>query len=336
MFIASPIHLSLSCFMPDKQLGWAPKQDFVREFTEKDAAGNTYKVHYSLDHNGFREYGDPSTKHLKILFLGDSYTGDPKAGNEQMYFSVVQSTLKEKYNLDVEIFAAGAGGYGTLQEYLFIKKYISIIKPDVFILQFTDNDFTNNYWEWEKYRIVRNQKYLRPYYSLESATVCYAGSPLAKAYRLFYNKSFLFRGVDAVIRRLQYKYYFGKYKTHKDQYYDGYSKLTLPETYQFLRDSYPVTRELFLLLKNEFNSKTEFFTFLAPVDIDQEFQEQWLKLSRETGFAPLFLPISAHEKAIARGKVILNADGGHYNILGNKIMGEAIAEELYKHLEKRI
>jgi lysophospholipase L1-like esterase len=332
LFIANPIHLSFSCYKPDRLLGWTPKRDFAQEFSQKDAAGNTYKVHYSLDDNGFREYGNPASKRLKILFLGDSYTGDPKAGDEQMYFSVVKNALHDQHGLDVEIFAAGAGGYGTLQEYLFIKEYISTIKPDIFILQFCDNDFTNNYYPWEKYRIVRNQKYLRPYYSLTTDSVYYANSLWARVYRLFYNRSFLFRGVDALIRRLQYKYYYDTYIENKDKYYDGYSKLTLSETHRLLGDSYPVTRKLFLLLKNEFSKDTRLFTFIPPADVDPQFVNQWLILAGDCGFTPLISPIRALEKASMQGAVVLNADGGHYNNLGNRIMGEALAAELFNHL----
>jgi lysophospholipase L1-like esterase len=332
LFIASPIHLSYSGYMPDNLLGWTPKRDFSRELTEKDAAGNTYKVLFSLDHNGFRAYGDPATKRLKILFLGDSYTGDPKASNERMYFSVVKSTLRDKFGLDVEVFTAGGGGYGTLQEYLFIKEYISIIKPDICVLQFTDNDFTNNFQEWEKYSIVRNQKYLRPYYSLESDSVYYVGTIWAKTYRLLYNRSFLFRGVDALARRIQYRYYSDRYKKNPSNYYDGYSALPLAETYALLRQSYQVSKKLLLLFKKDFSPSTRFFTFFPPAGIDQNFLEQWVALAEECGFTPLLSPIRALNKATVEGEVVLNADGGHYNNLGNLIMGEALAEELAAQL----
>ncbi len=322
VLIFSPVHMKYPCYVPDDLLGWAPKHDFAREFVQRDSAGKTYKAFFALDHNGFREYGDPAAKRIKILFLGDSYTGDPNAGNQEIYFSVVKSTLHNKYNLDVEIFAAGGGGYGTLQQYLFIKEYIPKIKPDVFVLQFCDNDFENNYWEWEKYSIVRNQKYFRPYYSIESDSIFYADTFTARYYRIFYKNSFLFRGFEAILRRLQYKYY------------NGYSKLTAQENYQFLRTSYPVTKKLLQLLRNEFGKETSLFAFFPP-PYDPPFENQSLSVLRECGFTPLLSPMHALEKARNKGEIVLNADGGHYNNLGNRILGEALAAELYSHLKNQ-
>ncbi len=321
VLLFSPLHLRYPCYRPDDVLGWAPKHDFARDFSQRDSAGNRYKAFFSLDHNGFREYGDPAAKRIKILFLGDSYTGDPYAGNKEMYFSVVKSTLHDKYHMDVEIFATGGGGYGTLQEYLFIKQYISRIKPDVFVLQFCDNDFENNFWEWEKYSIVRNQKYLRPYYSLDSDSIYYADTLTARAYRVLYKKSFLLRGCDAVLRRLQYRYY------------GGYSKLTEQENYQFLRTSYPLTHKLLLKLKSAFGNETKLYAL--PV-VDPPFENLSLSVLRESGFTPLLSPMHALEKAKNAGEIVLNADGGHYNNLGNRIMGEALADELFSHLHNRI
>ncbi len=321
VLILSPIHMKFPCYVPDDLLGWAPKHDFAREFSQKDSAGNTYKASFSLDHNGFRAYGDPASRHIKILFLGDSYTGDPYAGNNEMYFSVVKSTLHDKYQMDVDIFAAGGGGYGTLQEYLFIKQYISKIKPDIFVLQFCDNDFENNSSEYEEHHIVRNQKYLRPYYSLESGSLYYADTFTARSYRFLYKRSFIFRGLDAILRRLQYRYY------------GDYSTLTVQEHHQYLLKAYPVTLKLLLLLKNELGN-AKVYAFMPP-PYDRPFENESLSVLRESGFTPLLSPMHAIEKALNKGEIVLNADGGHYNNLGNRIMGEALARDLFEHLKKR-
>ena len=39
---------------------------------------------------------------------------------------------------------AGGGGYGTLQQYLLLKKYFNKINPDIIIHQFCENDFEIN------------------------------------------------------------------------------------------------------------------------------------------------------------------------------------------------
>ena len=58
---------------------------------------------------------------------------------------------------------AGGGGYGTLQQYLLIKKYFDEIKPTIIIHQFCENDFENNTKQIEKNSILYSQYYFRPY-----------------------------------------------------------------------------------------------------------------------------------------------------------------------------
>jgi alkylation response protein AidB-like acyl-CoA dehydrogenase len=47
-------------------------------------------------------------------------------------------------NASLAVQVYGGHGYGTLQEYLVIDKYIDEIKPDLILLQVCSNDFTNN------------------------------------------------------------------------------------------------------------------------------------------------------------------------------------------------
>ena len=49
-----------------------------------------------------------------------------------------------KKELGIEVFAYGAGGYGTLQEYLILDEVIDEIQPTTMFWQFCNNDFTDN------------------------------------------------------------------------------------------------------------------------------------------------------------------------------------------------
>ena len=44
----------------------------------------------------------------------------------------------------MEVFAYGAGGYGTLQEYLILDEVVDHIRPTMLLWQFCSNDFINN------------------------------------------------------------------------------------------------------------------------------------------------------------------------------------------------
>lgn len=106
---------------------------------------------------GRKVFGDLKTDRYKIFVVGDSFTDCIYLGAENMYFSV----LKEHSN--VEVFAYGGGGYGTLQEYMVIDRYFDEIKPDLVVLQVTPNDFINNSWELEKRSFFNNNFRIRPY-----------------------------------------------------------------------------------------------------------------------------------------------------------------------------
>lgn len=319
----NPRDQRLSPYEYDEAMGWLPKRDFSRNIPQKDAAGNKYNAFLAYDHHRFRAYGDPATRKTKILFLGDSYTGDPFTGNQEMYFSVVKSALREKYKKDVELFAAGGGGYGTLQEYLLVKEQLKIIKPDIFVLQFSDNDFMNNLREWESQEIVRNQTFYRPYYSAKSGNIQYSTSPFVRCYKFLYNNSYFFRRSDIILQRLQYKYY-GDYSR----------KFAQQELEQLEKDSYDVTRHVLLLLKNEFSKDAQLFIMIDVTD-DKHINELQLTLAKEAGYIPLLFPMQNLNKFEAENKnaVLRHADGGHLNILGNKILGEGLAEELFGHMK---
>jgi len=321
----NPKDQRLSPYAADEVLGWAPKKDFGRNFPQKDAAGNRYDAFFSLDHNRFRAYGDTATSKTKILFLGDSFTGDPFTGNNEMYFSVVKSTLRQKYHKDVEIFAAGGGGYGTLQEYLFIKEQIKVINPDIFVLQFSDNDFSNNSLEWEREEIVRNQNFYRPYFSDEKGKLRYSPSRFAGCYRFLYNNSYFFRRLDIIAQRLQFKYY------------DGYSRKFSPKEIEKLRgNSYQVTRKVLRLLKQEFNKDARLFIIIDETG-DKELNRLQVSVAKESGFTPLLFPMQNLNALEAKNKatVLRHADGGHLNILGNRILGEGLATELFSQMSKK-
>ncbi|MBU2540512.1 MAG: SGNH/GDSL hydrolase family protein [Candidatus Omnitrophica bacterium] len=110
-----------------------------------------------LGWKGKQIFGDPESEKYKIFFIGDSFTHGCVLSEEHMYYTVLADSL------DAEIFAYGAGGYGTLQEYLILDKFFDEIKPDLVMLQVCDNDFVNNSWELESRSFYNNHLMMRPY-----------------------------------------------------------------------------------------------------------------------------------------------------------------------------
>ena len=62
-----------------------------------------------------------------------------------------------------QVFSYGCGGYGSLQEYMILDKYIDIIDPNIIIIQTSSNDISDNYLDLEKISLANNNFMLRPY-----------------------------------------------------------------------------------------------------------------------------------------------------------------------------
>jgi hypothetical protein len=117
------------------------------------------EIIYSTKKYGFRSFGEINTGKKKIFMIGDSFTQGSTVSDGNTYYD----SLK-KNNDNIEIFAYGCGGYGSLQEYMILDKYVDIINPDLILWQFSPNDFVNNDYELESLSFKNNNHMVRPYY----------------------------------------------------------------------------------------------------------------------------------------------------------------------------
>jgi len=119
-------------------------------------------------------WGDPQTHKFKIFLVGDSFTeNNCFASPGHHYYEFLKKKLPE-----AEIFVFGAGGYGTLQEYLIIDRYIDKIRPDLLVLQFCSNDFINNSYVLENKSFIHNNESKRPYYENGEIVYRYSRGPV--------------------------------------------------------------------------------------------------------------------------------------------------------------
>ncbi|MEO1259722.1 MAG: SGNH/GDSL hydrolase family protein [Bacteroidota bacterium] len=143
--------------VPDKKLGWKPKPFYFFEGHLKDLSNQEYSVSFQLDKNGFKTFGDSNSLKYKTLYIGDSYTAGIEVSTEKTFYSLLKDSL------EMEIFAFGQAGYGTLQEYLILDRWIDRINPDLIVWQFCCNDFIDNYAPLEikcGYKIGKRRPYL--------------------------------------------------------------------------------------------------------------------------------------------------------------------------------
>lgn len=141
----------------DAELGWRATENYEESLTGITKGGKQYSVHRSQGRHGFRHFGDVTSGRPKLLVIGDSFTQASAVSDSKTYAAIVGKAL------GMEVFAYGAGGYGTLQEYLILDRYFDEIKPDLILWQFCINDFINNDNELEQKSTMNNNGLTRPY-----------------------------------------------------------------------------------------------------------------------------------------------------------------------------
>ena len=150
----------------DEELGWLPKADYSSSYKMQTHGDNPieWEVNYETANYGFRTWPDIDSEKPKVLLIGDSFVQAVEVSTDKTFYSYIADSL------DVEIFAFGQAGYGTLQQKMILSKYINQIDPKLIILQTCDNDFVDNHAPLE-----HNSSYKvglrRPYYDLEGSLV---------------------------------------------------------------------------------------------------------------------------------------------------------------------
>jgi hypothetical protein len=309
----------------DAQLGWRPKQSFSAELPAWDLGGEKYLVSFTTNASGFRAFGNLDSGKKRVLFIGDSWTGDPNTSDQDAYFGIVAQELP------LEVFAIGGGGYGTLQELMLLRKFAAQIKPDIFVLQYCDNDLINNSYFLEGPSITRNQKNLRPYWV--EGKIKYRLAP-DSIYRILHRNSRLFRSLDALLSTVQYKIY-GDYFPPAYEGYSGFKPAKSSEQQARISalrtDAEKTTLELLTEMKRVLPATTRLVTFAASSDDPKELNT-WLSLAAQAGFSAYPSVSMRVEQAEAAGQIVRVRDGAHWNRLGNRIAGKELARRLAQDL----
>ena len=142
----------------DQDLGWRATEHYEEALVEKTKGGTLYAVRRSQKQYGFRQFGDLGSKRLKVLVIGDSFTHATSVSDDRYVHALLAKLL------DVEVFAYGVGGYGTLQEFLVLDRFVDVIHPDIILWQYCANDFINNDNELERLSRFNNNGLTRPYW----------------------------------------------------------------------------------------------------------------------------------------------------------------------------
>jgi len=209
-------------FEHDPYLGWK----FVSN--KKGAIVYPGEAHHYIETNsmGFRDDPPPpdQDKIRKILILGDSFVSNISVIDSDVFTEVLERSLNNTAVLNF-----GVNGYGQVQEYLLLQKWLGKINPDIIILViYIRNDFNDNiggYWVY----------YPRPFASWDEDDLTLKINPPPQAtptkeatsepFWKIYRKSHLYLFLDRRINILITKFSQADQSEHKP------SLFTPPELY---------------------------------------------------------------------------------------------------------
>ncbi len=289
-----------------RDLGWISPPDYKTKSTRfVDAGGKSYERKYQTFKHGFRAWGNVSSNNPKIFFIGDSFTQCFDVSNENTYYGV----FKKHFPVGVEIFAYGGGGYGTLQEYMIIDKYINQIKPDALVLQFCSNDFGNNSFQSEAKSIALNHT-IKPY--LVEGKIVYRFSKW-HPYPILLKYSMFFSFLDTRTQKLRYKLKWG---------YNCKAAKSINN-----ESPYQITSKIMAMIRKRVPANIPLYTFNCKGEKeDKVVYNQFLKVTETNDFIVIPYVMQAVADAEGSGKVVRAEDRGHLNNLGNEIMGRQLTK----------
>ena len=303
----------------DELLGWRLRSNFHRTYPMKTLGGRPYLARIDTNADGLRIFGTNEKAPIRILVLGDSVTVDPNASDDRMWYAKMVQRLAERTGRplsDFYLLAGGGGGWSTYQNLLLSERLARKIKPDLFVLEFSSNNFQNNLYEWEREGIVRAQFMRRPYARLDGSGPKYEPGLLAKFYRSILGESRLFSRIDGVIGTLQ------------TRSYGGHSKPLPPEVQRrYEHESIAITRDLLTRLRSQYRG-------IPAIMVNADGNEtgpnkEWRRLAWETGFIPLGRPSEFLFSLTAeQRKNLISMDGSHPSDEGNQRYGAIVGDEI--------
>jgi hypothetical protein len=297
----------------DAEIGWVPTPNYrPRDRPVRDLAGNIRSRHYRTDEFGARLWGT-HPGYAKVLFIGDSGTQASDVSNDQTYYY----HFAKLSGLDT--YAIGASGYGTLQEKMLIERTLqaSGMSPDIFVLQFCNNDFVDNSATLEADSIVLSQR-IRPYRDTRRGAVYTLGANWLFVAALRW--SAVFRAGLTVTENTLYRLH-GGYALH----------WLSPETRQAAYDqATQITGSLLVEMKQVLPYAARAYAFNCSEDRSETFDQNaaFIQLSRVAGFMPLIGARRFVDNAPGGRLAVLASDGSHLNAEGH----ERLAAFLFKEI----
>jgi hypothetical protein len=153
----------------DPELGWAPVPNSVSTVT---TARTIHATHNSL---GFRDIEYQRDGRPLLLFVGDSFVWGVDAEAKERFTDLLRAEMPQ-----YSVLNAGVSGYGTDQEFIWLKRIWPNVRPAIVVLVFcTDNDRLDNTTN------VRYFGYRKPYFDTNGdGSLVLKGEPVPRSLKV--------------------------------------------------------------------------------------------------------------------------------------------------------
>lgn len=295
-----------------KKYGWAVPSNAKDSKMIEDSPGKRVKVTVEYFDYGFKRWGDPCSQKVKMFIIGDSYAQMSKVSNGQEWYSFLENEL------NLELFVYGAGGHGSLQEYMVFDDFIDKIKPDLILLQFCDNDYENNLYELDLSVYPYNSNGYRPY--LENDKIIYRQpAPFCT-----------FRRYSSIADKILQVYdRFMRWKVRRNrQAYNKQRQAKLmgapekeKERIRLLREeAFEVTNMIMSMIRKRSQGIPVYLFSVSFSNFKNHFVEKLAKLNNF-----IYIPVIPEFVNAEKENICLRVvNDGHWNRMGNRIVGEGL------------
>lgn len=305
-----PVELS-PIVEPHPQRGWQARTRYHFSGMKRDASNREYAVEIITDENGFRVFGDLDADACRVFCIGDSFTFAEDADQSETYYAVAGKIL------DLNMFAYGAQGYGTLQEYLVLEEWLDRIKPDIVVWQFCRNDFINNSVELTR-QSAKGQCHVDQPYLSEDGVIEYLNpghGPLCRLLkhipsRLFYSLAYRMdnqNGIPAMEHTIE--------NTVERQGLE----------YPPFRRAVAATDRIFAMVRDRCG---DIPVIAFNADSREPYASAFTQICTKHSLPEIRDISRAIEAAVRTGETVYAGDGLHWNGAGHTLCGKLLAETL--------
>jgi hypothetical protein len=121
----------------DPVLGWSHTANAQKHFTNEEQT--ILIIQNAVGHRGPDYVLRKAAGKNRVLFLGDSFTEGSHVGEESLFSNIIGNAYP-----NLEVMNAGVGGYGSVQEYIYLQREGLKFEPDLVFLLFFENDLLDN------------------------------------------------------------------------------------------------------------------------------------------------------------------------------------------------